>query len=76
MSLFGVDGYEVEYLATVRALQHFYEYWSMEKGASFGEEAGIMQRRELRGGEKVHLTGTLTFQKTERVWKGEDGTLY
>ncbi|MEK6676267.1 MAG: hypothetical protein AABZ47_11520 [Planctomycetota bacterium] len=31
---------------------------------------------DARMGQKVRLTGSLTFRKTEKGWRGEDGRIY
>jgi len=66
---------EIEFLDTVRVFQDpnmngpFYA----EKG-TMSASTFMMQQRQK--GERVKQSGTITFSKTEKGWRGPDGNIY
>ena len=67
-ALFGYEAYVIEYRATISWPQ------GLNRNLACSRPWGCGRTRDV--GELETLSGTLTFEKTERGWRGENGQLY
>ncbi len=77
--LFGVKIYTLEYEVKVRMLKDGYCGWRLFSSDKFiaTSSPGLFDNANgAEAGETVTLTGSTSFELTERGWKGSDGNVY
>jgi len=73
-AFFGYEEYVIEYRATISWPQG--HNTACTDRQVFTWDCWMHYNSARREGERETLTGTITFEKTERGWRGENGQLY
>jgi hypothetical protein len=67
----GVQFYTIEYVAEIKAVNLKLTDWQRLR-----LEGSVEKQKDIPDGEILKLWGQVSFAKTKKGWKGEDGEIY